>query len=269
MNPERIPICSKVNNDNVTCECKGDLYTIKVITGERGENGNDEILFQISANPLDTVGDIKDKIAEHIQITVEDEDEDETAVKLLPSYLYLTYEKCDTLYNERIYDMIKDKDKNITPFSINAFCENVKTSSTSRISNCKQQEMSMRTDDKVSQLQILNRLDAYNRIVQLGVDNLKCIMKFPMGVQFPSYYPVTPQRVPSGIENNSEVDDVSVLAQFGNIYKNTIHAYIYNSRLGDHLDYFPALRNEQDKYRIKHLDDKIPMVYSLVANKSR
>jgi len=26
---------------------------------------------------------------------------------------------------------------------------------------------------------------------------------------------------------------------------------------------------EQDKYRIKHLDDKIPMVYSLVANKSR
>ncbi|MDG2330180.1 MAG: SAM-dependent methyltransferase, partial [Flavobacteriales bacterium] len=26
---------------------------------------------------------------------------------------------------------------------------------------------------------------------------------------------------------------------------------------------------EQDKYRIKHLDDKIPMVYSLVANKNK
>ena len=242
------------------CTCKEEEYNIILQLARGDNNKNDTVEFKIQASPLDTVVDIKKKILSEI----EGEEDGNTTIDFsvgpdeYTKYLYLMFEKCETLYNESIYEKISNNKKNITLNEIKSFCENVKVSPdySETLNKCSQKSK----ERNRNQLEVL---DAYNEIVQLGLDNVMCLMKLPMGVKFKDTYcthsPINFLKQ-QGEKCRSVGENKMKLAQYGNIYRNNIYVYVYKE--DNNNKYNSNNRTEENKY------DPLLMYYPDITEES-
>lgn len=216
------------------CECDEEKYTIKYYY----QPTEPPRVMEIKMNPYNSVAFLKSEILSSSSNNVHEG----VSVYTNINELYLMYEKCVTLTSEGIYqDILKEcGHKKISEYNLNSYLENLKNNSS--LDNKKGKPMHLLCSSSNTSLE---NLCIYNEIVSWGLNDIHDIMKQPMGVEFMTYLPYCPLS-PNAREDSGSPPiqtDKKRIIDYGNIYKNTIHAYKYNKSNEMKRFYFPSLGN--------------------------
>ena len=217
------------------CECDEETYTIKYYY-----QPTEPLEMEIIMNPYNSVAFLKSKILSRILSSSSNNVPEGVSDYTNSNELYLMYEKCVTLTSEGIYqDILKECEHNkISEYNLNSYLENLKNNSS--------------LDNKIGKPMHLlcsssntshENLCIYNEIVSWGLNDIHDIMKQPMGVEFKTYLPYCPLSPNAREDSGSHPiqTDKKRIIDYGNIYKNTIHAYKYNEGNEMKEFYFPSL----------------------------
>lgn len=210
--------CDVVEN----CECDKEEYTIIYygLSGEMNET-------KIQINPYNSIAYLKSEILSNLSIPYTDRSE-----------IFLMYEKCVTLTSEGIFQEILSacEDDKITDYNLKSFLENLHIPNTSTQDDQESNKLLCTSSNTTYE-----KLCIYNKIVSWGYNNTPNIMKQPMGVDFNTYLPYCPNRLMNLSPNDGATSKPSKskrIIDYGNIYKNKIHAYKYNQEEMNVI-YFP------------------------------
>lgn len=219
------------------CECDEETYTIKYYY-----QPTEPLEMEIIINPYNSVAFLKSKILSSSRKLSSSSNNVPEGVSdyTNSNKLYLMYEKCVTLTSEGIYqDILKECEHNkISEYNLNSYLENLKNNSSLYNKIGKPMHLLCSSSNTSHE-----NLCIYNEIVSWGLNDIHDIMKQPMGVEFKTYLPYCPLSPNARYDSGSTPiqTDKKRIIDYGNIYKNTIHAYKYNEGNEMKEFYFPSL----------------------------